>query len=146
MSWTFLCVNEGSLYIEYSYSYVVNFNRTSHWPNSLQHLYTPVGQTFDFYSATIERIHQMKNELLRIPYSSIAYSLYDYGVIPTIQEKRVVDFLKGQSQMEYVLKIVILSLTNKQNTKFKDFLLALENNGWKNEAQRLRKSISNSLF
>lgn len=88
----------------------------------------------------------MKNELLRIPYSSIAYSLYDYGVIPTIQEKRVVDFLKGQSQMEYVLKIVILSLTNKQNTKFKDFLLALENNGWKNEAQRLRKSISNSLF
>ena len=117
---------------------MVYCNSLSHWPILLKHLppvYTHVGQTFDSHSATIQRISQIKNELLRIPYSSIADSLYAF----TNQERRVIDCLNGQSQMEHVLNIVILSLKNKQNEKFKDFLLALENNGWKDEAKKLHE-------
>ena len=79
----------------------------------------------------------MLDELSSIPYSSIRDGLYTFDVIATNQERKSIEGLNGQPEMRKVLDIIILSLVNKQNTKFKGFLMALKNGGWKNEAQKL---------
>ena len=53
-------------------------------------------------------------------------SLFANDVI-TRQEKLEIDRMVGKSQMERVLDIVIASLKVNQTTKYKGFLVAMEN-------------------
>ena len=53
-------------------------------------------------------------------------NLYSYEVI-TAQERREIDDLVGERQMERVLEIVIDSLGANNTVKYKEFLIAMEN-------------------
>ena len=105
-----------------------------------------IGHTFDC-STVATMLQHSYQELGNLSYSSMRPGLIAKDVI-TLQEKRQINNLIGEQQIEAVLDIVISSLRAGQTAKYRGLLIAMEESGdilLKQKAEELGECIISSV-